>query len=239
MFETLKSFDLDFAVACTHCIYSNSKTNKAQPSNSVKSLHCNSSDFSTLRKFSLLIVTTHIHRQYTVANWCYTAFYKHESVFFNEENRICKKNFEKYWRKTFENFLKLEKCGTLRKSILLNILRKTCYWFPLNQKWNRSGFSRPDWPVNFKIIAGWPVSDRPGRPVFLQKIFVHCSMHQMKNFQKGGMGEVLKFVTLTGVSEKHAKKLLRFLQKWLNFKTIFDQVLIWMTCFEQRKTCTK
>ena len=50
-------------------------------------------------------------------------------------------------------------------------------------------FLNPTRPVNFKIIAGWPVSDRPGRPVFLPK--VHCSMYQMKNFQKrGGMGEV-------------------------------------------------
>ena len=39
-------------------------------------------------------------------------------------------------------------------------------------------------------------------------------MYLMKNFQKqGGMGEVLKFVTLD------AKKFLRFLQKWLNFKS--------------------
>ena len=53
-------------------------------------------------------------------------------------------------------------------------------------------FLDPTRPVNFKIIAGWPagrpVSDRPGRPVFLQKVFVHCSMYLMKNFQKGGRG---------------------------------------------------
>ena len=48
-------------------------------------------------------------------------------------------------------------------------------------------------PVNFKIIAGRPVSDLPGRPVFLQ-VFLHYSMYLMKNFQKG-MSEVLKFVT--------------------------------------------
>ena len=51
-------------------------------------------------------------------------------------------------------------------------------------------FLNPPWPVNFKIYAG--------RPVFLQKVFVHCSMHLMKNFQKGGMGKVLKFVTPDG-----------------------------------------
>ena len=66
-------------------------------------------------------------------------------------------------------------------------------------------------PVNFKIIAGWPagqpVSDRPGRPVFLQKVFVHCSMYVMKIFQKrGGMGEILKFVTLDGGLRKKSKK---------------------------------
>ena len=43
-------------------------------------------------------------------------------------------------------------------------------------------------PVNFKIIAGRPVSDWPGRPFFLQKVFVHCSTYLMKNFQKKGRG---------------------------------------------------
>ena len=46
-------------------------------------------------------------------------------------------------------------------------------------------------------------------------------MYLMKNFQRGGMGEVLKFVTLDGVSEKNAKIFVLFLQKWLNFKTFF------------------
>ena len=38
----------------------------------------------------------------------------------------------------------------------------------------------------------------------LQKGFVLCSLHLMKSFQKGGggKGEVLKFVTADGVSEK-------------------------------------
>ena len=45
-------------------------------------------------------------------------------------------------------------------------------------------------------------------------------MYLMENFQKrGDMGEVLKFVTLDRGLRKNAKKLLRFLQKWLNFKT--------------------
>ena len=47
-------------------------------------------------------------------------------------------------------------------------------------------------------------------------------MYQMKNFQKrGGMGEVLKFVTLDGGITKKHKKSFVFLQKWLNFKTFF------------------
>ena len=62
-------------------------------------------------------------------------------------------------------------------------------------------------PINFKIIASWPVSDRPGRTFFLQKVFLHYSMYLMKNFQKGGgMGEVLKFVTLDGGLWKKAQK---------------------------------
>ena len=35
------------------------------------------------------------------------------------------------------------------------------------------------------------------------------------------MGEVLKFVTLDGVLQKKRKKVFRFLQKCLNFKTFF------------------
>ena len=35
-----------------------------------------------------------------------------------------------------------------------------------------------------RFTGGQPISDRPGRPVFLQKVFVYCSMHLMKNFQK-------------------------------------------------------
>ena len=68
-------------------------------------------------------------------------------------------------------------------------------------------FLDPTRTVNLKIIAGRPVSDRPGRPVFLQKVFVPCSMYLMKNFQKGGgMGEVLKFVTLDGGIRKKKRK---------------------------------
>ena len=68
-------------------------------------------------------------------------------------------------------------------------------------------------PVNFKIYAGrpasQPVSDRSGRPVFLRKVSFHCSRHVTKNFQKGGMGEVLKFVTPDGGFRKKRKKGLR------------------------------
>ena len=48
-------------------------------------------------------------------------------------------------------------------------------------------------------------------------------MYQMKSFQKrGGMGEVLKFVTLNGgLRKKKQKKFIFFLQKWLNFKIFF------------------
>ena len=42
-------------------------------------------------------------------------------------------------------------------------------------------FLDPTRPVNFKIIAGWLA----GRPVFSQKIFVHCSMYLIENFQRG------------------------------------------------------
>ena len=85
-------------------------------------------------------------------------------------------------------------------------------------------------PVNFKIYAGFQksifkiqfqnlnfkiqlVSDRPVRPFFLQKVFVHCSMHLMKNFQKVGMDEVLKFMTPGGGLRKKRTKFLVLLQK--------------------------
>ena len=58
------------------------------------------------------------------------------------------------------------------------------------------------------------VFDRPGRPVFLQKVFFHYSMYLMKNFQKeGGKGEVVKYVTLDGGLRKKTQKFLRFLRK--------------------------
>ena len=76
----------------------------------------------------------------------------------------------------------------------------------------------PTRPVNFKIMAGRPVSDRPGRPVFLQEVFVHCSMYLTKNFQTGGgMGEVLKFVTLDGGLRKKRKKSFVFFAKVTQF----------------------
>ena len=70
--------------------------------------------------------------------------------------------------------------------------------------------------------AGQPVSDRPGRPVFLQKVFVHCSIYPMKNFPKGGHGWNIKICDFGRGSQKNKqKKLLRFLQEWLIFKTFF------------------
>ena len=38
-------------------------------------------------------------------------------------------------------------------------------------------------PVNFKTYVGWPAGQQF---YFLQKVFVHYSMHLMKNFQKEG-----------------------------------------------------
>ena len=78
-------------------------------------------------------------------------------------------------------------------------------------------------PVNFKISAGWPasqqasqpVSDWPSRPVFLQKVFVYCSKYLMKIFQKGAWVRYDNLRLHTLVS----KKKLRFLEKYLNFKT--------------------
>ena len=69
--------------------------------------------------------------------------------------------------------LLLRTCSALRKTSIAQI---------------RNGidqdFLDPTRPVNFKIYAGRSVSVRLGRPVILQKVFVHSSMHLMKNFQK-------------------------------------------------------
>ena len=56
---------------------------------------------------------------------------------------------------------------------------------------------------NLRQLTSWSTGFSP-------KVFVHCSMSLMKNFQKGGMGEVLKFLTRNGGLRK-------FL--WLNSKT--------------------
>ena len=58
------------------------------------------------------------------------------------------------------------------------------------QRWNRSGFSQPAPIGKFQNL-------RRSTGVFTEG-FVHCPMHLMNNFQKGGMGDVLKFVTLDG-----------------------------------------
>ena len=42
-------------------------------------------------------------------------------------------------------------------------------------------------------------------------------MHLMKNFQKGDINDVLKFVTSSGVSEKNAKKMFVFFAKITQF----------------------
>ena len=76
------------------------------------------------------------------------------------------------------------------------------------QRWNRSGFFRPDPNGKFQNLrqstCRWTG--------FLQKVFVHCLMHLMKNFQKrGGMGEVLNFVTpKKGSQNKNAKNFFAF-----------------------------
>ena len=74
-------------------------------------------------------------------------------------------------------------------------------------------FLDPIRPVNFKIYASRPpcrpIFDRPGRLVF-----VHCSMHLMKIFQKGSHGRGVKICDFGRVSlKKMQKKFLRFLQK--------------------------
>ena len=64
-------------------------------------------------------------------------------------------------------------------------------------------FLDPTRPVNFKIIVGWPA----GRPVFTEGF---CSLFNVSNekFLKwGGMGDVLKFVTL---DRGLGKKMTRF-----------------------------
>ena len=77
-------------------------------------------------------------------------------------------------------------------------LSSSCYWWhfnwgvpgPLGQRWNRSGFSRPDPTGKFQNhhrLTGRSIGFWPARSTgFLQKVFVHCSMYLMKNFQKEG-----------------------------------------------------
>ena len=70
-------------------------------------------------------------------------------------------------------------------------------------------------PVNFKIYAGrpagWPVSDRPGRPFF----FSLSNASNEKISKRGSTGEVLKFVTRDGVLRKKNAKIWK--PFWLNF----------------------
>ena len=47
-------------------------------------------------------------------------------------------------------------------------------------------------------------------------------MYLMKNFQKGGMGDGLKFVTLDGgLRKKNAKKIFAFFVKMTQFSDLF------------------
>ena len=75
--------------------------------------------------------------------------------------------------------------------------------------------TRPDRQISKSSPVNRPVDRFLTGPVdrfFLQKVFVYCSMYLMKNFQKGvgGMGEVLKFVTLDEDLRKKSKKSLFF-----------------------------
>ena len=73
--------------------------------------------------------------------------------------------------------------------LLISTIPVPPIWAVQTRNGTNQDFLNPTRPVNFKIIAG--------RPVFLQEVFVPCSMYVIKKFQKGGgMGEVLKFVTL-------------------------------------------
>ena len=51
-----------------------------------------------------------------------------------------------------------------------------------------------------------PVSDRAGRPVFLQKVFVYCSMYLMKNFRNGEHGWGVKICDFGRGSQKKKQK---------------------------------
>ena len=85
------------------------------------------------------------------------------------------------------------------------------------QRWNRSGFSRPDPTGKFqnhcrltgRSTGFWPAQSTG----FFTENF--CSLFNVsyQKFSKGCMGEVLKFVTLRGGLRKKCKKNLRFLQK--------------------------
>ena len=81
---------------------------------------------------------------------------------------------------------------------------------PLAQRWNRSGFSRPDPTGKFQNHRR-----STGRSTdFFTEGFFHCSMYLMKIFRKGeGMGEELKFVTSDGGLRKKGKKTFAFFAK--------------------------
>ena len=85
---------------------------------------------------------------------------------------------------------------------MLNYYNEVCNEFAervsaslrLSQRWNRSGFSRPDPTGKFQNhrrltdrstgrLTGFCLARSTG---FLQKVFLHYSMFLIKNFQKGG-----------------------------------------------------
>ena len=153
------------------------------------------------------------------------------------------------WNKHLENFSDIHSawCKAIKHKLWKHAANGFMYfknrWHSIIQRWNRSGFSRPD-PIgkfqNHRRSTGrstgfWPAWSTG----FFTENF--CSLFNVsyQKFSKGCMGEVLKFVTFRGGLRKKCKKNLRFLQKWLNFKTFFGLVLVWKTCFEQLKTWTK
>ena len=81
------------------------------------------------------------------------------------------------------------------------------------QRWNRSGFSRPN-PTG-KFHNHRRLTDRSTG--FFAENF--CSLFNVsnKNFQRGGMDEVLKFVTLDGRLGKKRKKIFAFFAKMTQF----------------------
>ena len=91
----------------------------------------------------------------------------------------------------------------------------------MHQRWNRSGFSRPDPTGKFQNLrrsTGFLPAQSTG---FFTEGF--CSMYPMKNFQKGrgAMGEILKFATSDGGLRKGRNKVFVFYTKITQSKDPF------------------